>query len=83
MANRQLEMWMVIGRSGGVMAFAKSKWKAKHIRDKLFNIGQTEVVKMNVEFDWDYKRFVKAKTAKERIEEIETELKELKKSLNV
>lgn len=83
MANRQLEMWMVIGRSGGVCAFAKSKWKAKQIRDKLFNIGETDVVKMNVEFDWDYKRFIKAKSAKQRIEEIEKELKDLKKNLNV
>lgn len=83
MANKQLEMWMAIGRSGGVCAFAKSKWKAEQIRDQLFNIGKTDVVKMNVEFDWDYKRFIKAKGAKQRIEEMEKELRDLKKDLNL
>lgn len=70
------KMWLVIGRGGGVMALAKSKWKAEKIRDNEFNIGKTDLVQVDVDIYWDYAKY---KTKKNALEEV----KELKERINI
>lgn len=46
---KKQKMYKVIGRNGGFFAITKSKWKAREIRDRCFNIGKKEPIEVWVE----------------------------------
>jgi hypothetical protein len=44
-------MYGVMGRGGGIHGFVESSWKAKQVRDQLFNIGREAPRRFKVYFE--------------------------------